>query len=136
MTLPAREDEMDLPRDRIDGIDNIIVMLREKPLRALRQIELLDAVYDSAWVDGENAFPHRLCLFPSDRLRRRVDLPVDVREADEVIIDEDDMADAGACQSFRRIRTDTTYAEHRDRRRGELLHGRIAEQQRRARKPS
>ena len=61
-----------------------------------------------------------------------MDLAVDVRQADEVIVDEDEMADTGARESLCYEGTDAANAKDGHRALRQLLHARLAEQQFRA----
>ena len=61
-----------------------------------------------------------------------MDLAVDVRQADEVIVDEDEMADTCAREPFGYEGADAADAKDGHRTLRQLLHARLAEQQLRA----
>ena len=128
MAVAALQDEVDLARHRVDGIDNVVVRHREEALGLLGQVEVLNRIDNSLRVDVEDALLHRLRLLLADRLRRRMDLAVDVRQADEVIVDEHEMADTGSREPFCHKRADAADAKDGHRAVCQLLHADLAEQ--------
>ena len=128
MAVAALQDEVDLARHRVDGIDNVVVRHREEALGLLGQVEVLNRIDNSLRVDVEDALLHRLRLLLADRLRRRMDLAVDVRQADEVIVDEHEMADTGSREPLCHKRADAADAKDGHCAVCQLLHADLAEQ--------
>ena len=129
MAVAALQDEVNLARHRVDGVYDIIVVHREEAVRLVGQVEVIDRVDDCLRIDVENALFHRLRLLLADGLRGRMNLAVDVRQADEVIVDEDEMADTSARKPFGYEGADPADAKDGHRALCQLLHARLAEQQ-------
>ena len=79
-------------------------------------------------IDLFDARRHDLCLILPDRFPRRNDLPVQVRQADLVIVDQVKCADAAADKCLADIAADTADAEYCNTRFCELLHIFLPEQ--------
>ena len=118
----TRKNEIDLRRDGIDGIDDVIVSMAEESIGVFRQVEVFDGIDNGFWVDRKNAVFHGIRLFLPDRLRRRMDLTVDVREADTVVVDEDDMANARTRKAFDSVRANATDTKDGNGALSELVH--------------
>ena len=72
---------------------------------------------------------HRVHLRLTGRGRKRDKLAVAVGERNRIVVDQRQLAYAGARERFARERADTAHAEHGDMGRGERLDGLCAEQQ-------
>ena len=79
-------------------------------------------------VDLRDPFGSDVHLVLTDRFTRGVDLPVDVRQTDLVVVDQIDRADPGPDKRFDRIAADAADAENRHACVPQLLHGFAAEQ--------
>ena len=80
-------------------------------------------------VDGVDAFRRNVDLVLADGGAEGEKLAVDVREADAVVIDEIERADARTGQRLDRVAADAADAEHRHAASGEFLHGVMAKEQ-------
>ena len=76
--LLTLQHQFDLCRDRIDGVNHIIVLPEGKVRSIFRQEETVMDVHLRFGIDLLNAFFHNLRLVSSDGFLRRNDLPVDI----------------------------------------------------------
>ena len=65
-------------------------------------------------VDLRDTLRHDLDLCATHVLREGVDLPVGIGDADIIVIDQGNLADAGECQLFGRPGADPADADHAD----------------------
>lgn len=107
-------DELDLRGDRVDRIDDVIIIFEMEFRTGFRQEKALVAMDDAVRVDVMDAFRHHLGFIAPDGLVGGDDLTVDVREADGVVIHEVDRADAGAREGFDGETTDAADTEDDD----------------------
>ena len=128
------QNQRDLGCYGIDGIDHIVVRRKIKLIRRLRQIEALVHAHIAVRVDLQNAVAHDLNLVFADGLACGNDLPVEVRQADLVVIDKIKRADPAAHKRFTDIAAHAADAEHGHMRTLQLFHGLRAEQKLRSRK--
>ena len=128
------ENQRDLGRHSVDGVDDIVVLRKIKLIRRLRQIEALVYAHIAVRVDLQNAVAHDLDLVFADGFARGDDLPVEVRQADLVVVDEIERTHAAAHKRLADIAAHAADAEHGHARPLQLLHGLRAEQELRSRK--
>ena len=98
----------------------------------IRQIKRIDRIDDGLWIDIKDPRLHRLRLLLANRPGRRMNLAVDVRQADEIVVDEDEMSDTSTCKSLRHERADAAHTENRHGAVCQLLHSFFSQQQLRA----
>ena len=68
-------------------------------------------------------------LMLADRGDERIDLPVDIGEADTVVVEEVEFANSAACQYFHHITTDATNAKDGYTGAAERVNGGLAKKQ-------
>ena len=128
MSLICFHDEGDFSGHRIDSIDDIIVVLLEKLVRYIRHKKFFYRIDYSLGIDIQNPLLHHLRLLFANRLRCRMNLPVDIGQTDQIFIDENKMTDTGTGQTFGHIRTDTANPKNSYRRLCQLFHGNMTQQ--------
>ena len=87
-----------LRRHRIHCIHGIVIMRRKKGIRLLRQIKRTNFAYPTMGIDRSNALCHDRGLGFSHRLGECVNLAVDIRHVDRIVVDERQAAYTGARQ--------------------------------------
>ena len=73
-------------------------------------------------INGQDPFFHHIHFVPAQRSVGRNDLPVQVREADHIVIHQFQMADAAAGQGFRHVAAHSPDAENADTGGSQLFH--------------
>jgi hypothetical protein len=71
---------------------------------------------DGSRIDVEDPFSHHLDFRTANRRMSRNELPVDIREANLVVVDKDKMPNPATGKAFCHERADTADAEYRDAR--------------------
>ena len=96
--------------------------------RRLGAVELGARLDRRVGIDQAQALGHHLDLGLAERALHRVELAVDVRDADPIVVDEDHAADAAAHERLGRERADAADAEHGHGRAREPRDAVVAEQ--------
>jgi hypothetical protein len=110
----AFRDEQGLVTEGIDGVDDEVVSLIED-LCGGGFVEKCGNHFDlSAGMDGARALGHRVGFLATDLAVHRVELAIDVGDADFVEIDERQVANAGSGERFDRPRSHSADADHGD----------------------
>ena len=105
-----------LCRYRIDGINDIIRSFFKQFFHIIRQYKGLIGLYNNLRIDIPDPLPHHFRLHPSDGTVICDRLPVDVRQRNLVIIDQDQPARTASCKCFDTVRAyaaDTKYHDSR-----------------------
>ena len=123
---PARQ--INLCRHRIHRIHDIIITLRKKIIRILRQIKRLYPCHLAVRGDTVNAHRHCFDLRHPNGIRTCVDLPVDIRHIDAVVVNECQMPNTRTGKSLGGKRTEAANTKHSDGGAGKPRHTGHAEQ--------
>ena len=105
-------DNIDLGGYGVDRIDNVVAAGFNDLLSAVRQIKCLEGLHAGFGVDLEDPVFHDLHFRAADGLAIGVDLPVDVRQANKVIVNKNKVAYAGTYQAFDGITSHPADPEH------------------------
>ena len=89
-------------------------------VRAVGRIKFTEGLDFGVGIDVQHARTHSLRLFLSDGSTRSENLAVQIGKGNRVVVDEQEMADACAYQSFCSVRTDAAETENRDARFGKF----------------
>ena len=127
--LRGKEDEQCLVLQRVDGIDDIVVLVEVERVGGLFGKDLLKGSNLGRGVDGQESILECLHLDLTYGLGGGHQLTVDVGDAHAVGIDDGELADARAHQTLGTPRTDATHAKEDDALLTDALHGLIAQQQ-------
>ena len=103
----AAGDDVQFGRDRINGIDHVVVGAEIHMIPQAGQVEHRVGVDQDSGIDGQHPLPRDFHLGPSDRVLRSQDLTVDVGEIDLVIVHDVQGADAAASQCLQSVTANT-----------------------------
>ena len=118
-----------LRRHRIHRIDHIVIILEMKFVLRLRQIKGLVYRYLAVRIDFQNPLPHHIRLVFSHGLPGGDQLPVQIGQADQIIVHQIDGTHTGAHQRLHGEAAHTADTEHDDPGLLQLFHGLLPQQQ-------
>ena len=121
-------DQCDLAGHGVDGVNDVVVPGKVELVGGVGRVECLVNVDVAVGVDLQNAVPRDLDFVFCHGLARCQDLAVQVRQADLVIVDQVQCADAAAGQRIDGVAADTADAEHRHPGVEQPVHALLAEQ--------
>ena len=107
-------DELELAGHGVDRVDDVIVLGKVELLRGLRCVKGLIRVDHGLRCDLKDALFGNVHLVLSHGLARGEYLAVQIRQADPVVIDEVERADAAARERLYRVTAHAADAEYRD----------------------
>ena len=114
---------------RVDGIDHIVVLAEIELVGGVWHVERLVGVHHGVRVDIMDALFRHIHLVFAHRFVGGQDLAVQVGQADLVVINQVQRANAAACQCFHRIASNTANAKHGHTGVVQPLHCLLAKQQ-------
>ena len=120
--------ECELACDRVDSINDIVVLCEVKFTCRLWQIERAVSNYRCIRVNGGDTRRGDIHLILPDGIVRGKDLTVDVGEGDFIVVDEMQCTDAAARKRLDSIAADTADTEYRNFCVCQFLHRLVAEQ--------
>ena len=100
--------------DVVDAVDDHLRFTAQHVGRGFRLVETVDRLDPGAGIDDAGPFGHELHLRASDRRGHRVELPIDVGDADLVEVDEGQPADPGAGKALGCIAADAAHSQDHD----------------------
>ena len=121
-------DQLQLARYRVDRVHHVVILREIELCCRFRRVERLIGVHDAVRVDVVHALCGNLHLVPSDRAVRCDQLPVEVGQADRVIVNQVERADPRAHQRLYHMAAHAADAKHRYTCPVQTLHRRLAEQ--------
>ncbi len=127
--LCGQQDEQCLVLQRVDGIDDIVVLVEVETVGGLFGKDLLKGSDLCRGVDSKESILERLHLDLTDGLGSSHQLTVDIGDAHAVGIDNGELTNARAHQTLGTPRTDASHAKEDDTFLGNALHSLIAQQQ-------
>ena len=89
-----RLDEVELARHRVDRVEDVVIARGEEVLAVRGVVARTDEVQSDIGVDVAAARGERVGLILADGGVQRLELTVQIRGADSVIVDECQLADA------------------------------------------
>ena len=110
----ASFDQGKLSRNGIDRIDHIIILRKIELIRCFRQKEHPVRRDKAIRIDGTDPLLRNLDLASSDRVMRRDDLPVQIRQNHLIVIDQIDGSDAAPDKRFHRVSAHAADSKHSD----------------------
>ena len=125
-------DERQFGGHRVDGVYDIIVLGKIKAIRSIRTVKSFVYRYLALGVNVQHPIPGGFRLAHSHSGVERQQLPVDVGDADGVVVDEVHRAYAAAGQGLCHIATYATQAEYSYTGVIQFFHCRLPQQQFRA----
>jgi len=125
--LFAPDDDLDFSRYGVDGVDDVIVDGKIDFARGLRREEYRKGVDNRGRVNVRDTVPCGVDLVSADGFMRRDNLPVQVCQADFIVVEKVQRPDAASCQGFDSIPADAADAENGDARPKQLFHPVFAE---------
>jgi hypothetical protein len=103
--------QAELVADVVDGVDDVVEAGEIELVDAAAGDQVVDGVAAAIRVDGEDAFTQDIDLDAADGVFKGMDLAVGVADIDVVVVDQRDLADAGARAGLGRPGTDATDAD-------------------------
>ena len=122
-------DQFQLALYRVDGIDHVVVLAEIELVGGVWHVERLVGVHHGVRVDIMDALFRHIHLVFAHRFAGGQDLAVQVGQADLVVINQVQRANAAACQCFHRIASNTANAKHGHTGVVQTLHCLFAKQQ-------
>ena len=120
--LASQEDEGCLILQRVDSIDDVVVVFQMEFGSTLLAEDLLQGRDLCRGIDAEQALAQRLHLYLSHGLRCCHQLAIDVGDAHTVGVDNSQMADATANQTLGAPRTYAAHAKDNHMLLGDVFH--------------
>jgi hypothetical protein len=103
--------QAELVADVVDRVDDVVELCETELVDAASGDQVVDGVAAAFRVDGEDAFTQDIDLDAADGVFECMDLAVGVADIDVVVVDQRDLADAGACAGLGRPRANTADAD-------------------------
>ena len=128
MTQPGLVDKVQLAAHQIDGVHDVVVLRREEGLPVGSVVGGHQGARVHVGADIPAAGGGGLRLGHTHGGVKGVELAVYVAEAQGVLVDEGQMADAGAAQGLCGVAAHAPQAEHRHMAAAKQLHGVVAQQ--------
>ena len=125
----AAFDELELSSHCVYAVHDIVILAEVDLVGVGGHVKHLMLMHDATAVDVMDTSLGHVDLMLADRGDERIDLPVDIGEADTVVVEEVEFANSAACQYFHHITTDATNAKDGYTGAAERVNGGLAKKQ-------
>ena len=121
-------DDLQFGGHRIHGVHDIVVLFKRKLIGIFRKKKAVVDIHLYIGIDLLHAVAHHLCLIFSHRFSGGNDLPVQIGQADLIIINQIKASNAAAHKRLADIAADSANAEHCHSCLLQFLHGLFSQQ--------
>ena len=112
MTAIGLSNQFQLPGHRINGIYDIIIGRKVELIGGFRRIEYWISAHLTGWRNVQNTvFCYHYLFLPQSAVQCN-DLPIEIGETDNIVIDEIQCTNAASCQCLHHIAAYTAYPKY------------------------